>query len=156
MIASWVGTRTNEELSKILHPGICKHLTPAEEHWSIKLKRLLTKGTLFDFRLWIEKMKVATRGDTTFLEAYRRTGKVLSISTTVGKHRPAAILNCVRARNIASTKLAKDNHFLLTLENEPACCYLERRACIVLLTFCIFFAASRDVFFFHLLYSRRC
>jgi predicted acylesterase/phospholipase RssA len=50
--------------------------------WPDRLYRLVTKGCMFDQEHWRNALGEFTLGDTTFAEAYHRTGKVLNISTT--------------------------------------------------------------------------
>ena len=67
----------------------------------MRLRRLSTAGALFDWKLWIDKARVATLGDTTFLEAYRRTGRILNIPiTSRHKHSGPVVLNYVSAPNV--------------------------------------------------------
>jgi len=50
--------------------------------WSERLYKLVTKGYMFEQDLWREALGEFTLGDTTFIEAYNHTGKILNISTT--------------------------------------------------------------------------
>lgn len=100
MVGAWAAVRTDKELEQILKPELERHLKPASENWLIKLKRLLTKGVMFDNAQWAEKLKVATKGDTTFLEAYRMSGRIFNVATAKGKHQPAAILNYITTPHV--------------------------------------------------------
>jgi hypothetical protein len=55
-----------------------------EPLFSVRLRRYLTKGYMFDMKQWREKLRASvTRGDTTFLEAYQRTGRILNVYSCV-------------------------------------------------------------------------
>lgn len=43
------------------------------------LKRLYTEGAIFSQEEWAVKMEVVTKGNMTFMEAYKRTGRILNI-----------------------------------------------------------------------------
>jgi len=94
--------RTDDELREIINPSIYQFLTPSEEPFWVKAKRVLTEGVMFDSRKWAEKTKVATLGDTTFMEAYQRTGRILNITTSsFSKHHPHSVLNYITSPNVA-------------------------------------------------------
>jgi len=56
---------------------------PFEGTWIERLKHYWQHGSLFSKEVWDEMARACTLGDTTFLEAYRRTGRVLNISASV-------------------------------------------------------------------------
>eukprot|EP00808_Paulinella_micropora_P001121 g40781.t1 len=101
MVGSWLACRTDEEMRSLLNPSLHKYLTPSEEPWSVKLKRLWTDGVLFDTEKWIPKIKVATKGDTTFFEAFRHTGRVFCVTISqLGKHRAPILLNYINSPDV--------------------------------------------------------
>lgn len=66
-----------------------------EEPFCVKFSRWLKYGYAFDKANWIRQMRTSiTRGDTTFLEAYRLTGRIINITVTgTSKYSPSVILN---------------------------------------------------------------
>jgi len=101
MVAAWTATRTDEELEQVLNPSIFQYLTPCEESVWVKLQRLYEEGVIFDLRKWAEKTKVATLGDTTFLEAYQKTKRVLCVVTaSLNRHHPYSVLNYITSPNV--------------------------------------------------------
>lgn len=66
-----------------------------EEPFCVKFSRWLKYGYAFDKANWIRQMRTnITRGDTTFLEAYRLTGRIINITVTgTSKYSPSVILN---------------------------------------------------------------
>jgi TAG lipase/steryl ester hydrolase/phospholipase A2/LPA acyltransferase len=46
------------------------------------VSRVLRKGYLFDVNYWIPKLREMTLGDLTFMEAYRKTGRVVNVTIT--------------------------------------------------------------------------
>ena len=62
------------------------HLYPSYQAlwntWPDRLRLLVTKGYMFDQNHWKTVLGEFTLGDTTFIEAYNRTDKVLNISIT--------------------------------------------------------------------------
>lgn len=57
---------------------------------------------MFDWRAWMPKARVWTNGDTTFAEAYQRTGRILNITTTPSSRSgaPSPLLNYLTAPNV--------------------------------------------------------
>ncbi|KAJ3322874.1 hypothetical protein HDU93_003067, partial [Gonapodya sp. JEL0774] len=81
LIAAMVCVRTDEELRKeILVPDLWKKLTACQEGWMTRMTRIMKEGSMFDNEQWIEKTREVIFGDITFLEAYRKTGRILNIS----------------------------------------------------------------------------
>jgi predicted acylesterase/phospholipase RssA len=101
LMAAYIGVRTEEEFVDLFQPEIHKIFTACEEPMWVKLKRYLKHGYLFDVKQWVAKLQVVTKGNTTFLEAYRKTGRVLNISiTSVSKYVPAMVLNAFNTPHI--------------------------------------------------------
>lgn len=91
MIASMVCTHTEKELKDILSNSrlMSKMFNPCENEtfWKM-LKRWKKTGACFDQRTWSTKLKnqIIHGGDTTFLEAFHRTGRTLTITVFSGEH----------------------------------------------------------------------
>ena len=69
--------RTDAEVLDIFTPEIFKHIVPCQDSWWVRVKRMMKTGAMFHWPDWIELTKFTTFGDTTFEEAYRRTGYML-------------------------------------------------------------------------------
>ena len=64
--------------------------------WPLTFSKLNAQGALFDWREWIEMTRVACDGDTTFDEAFQKTGRILNIAmTSTHKHAASVVLNCM-------------------------------------------------------------
>ncbi|KAJ1938068.1 hypothetical protein FBU59_004560, partial [Linderina macrospora] len=82
LVAALLGTHTDDELREIIRPELTKYITPCHGPDLEKLRRWLRQGHYFDPVEWAPRAQVFTRGDTTFREAFERTGKILNISCT--------------------------------------------------------------------------
>lgn len=95
--------RTDDELKEILTPDIYKHfiiIGNDESYWTL-LKRFFQKGYLFDKDKVKQRLIWCTKGDTTFLEAYRRTGRILNITVVPeNQHSPPTLLNWKTSPNV--------------------------------------------------------
>ncbi|KNC47265.1 triacylglycerol lipase [Thecamonas trahens ATCC 50062] len=103
LVAAMVAVRTDDELPGLFLP----HAINLNAFDSLgpggtfrKIKRLVTQGVLMD----ITKLEACLRdniGDVTFVEAYRRTGRILNItvSSTQTKHR-SRLLNYLSAPSV--------------------------------------------------------
>lgn len=80
LLAALVACRTKEELSCFFTPDIHVLLKVCEISFRDKLKNLYYTKALFDISDWASKLQWVTLGNTTFLEAFKKTGKVLNIS----------------------------------------------------------------------------
>ncbi|KAJ2159611.1 hypothetical protein GGF46_002895 [Coemansia sp. RSA 552] len=102
LVAALLGTYTDDELRQIVRPEFAKYMTACQGSSWTKLARWITKGHYFDAVEWAPRAQVFTRGSTTFLEAFERTGKVLNISCTPVGHRysPPKLLNYITAPNV--------------------------------------------------------
>lgn len=101
LIASIACTRTDEELQENIVPYIHQFLTACEGTWFTMAKRFFQTGALFDIDEWREKMYWVTNGNTTFLESYQRTGRILNITVvSCDSHSPPKLLNYVTAPNV--------------------------------------------------------
>ncbi|KAJ1906623.1 hypothetical protein LPJ81_001250 [Coemansia sp. IMI 209127] len=95
IVAAMLATHTDDELRIVIRPEIVKYMTACQGPTSLKLLRWLVNGYYFDAVEWVPRAQVFTRGNLTFLEAFQRTGKLLSITCTPLGHKysPPKILN---------------------------------------------------------------
>ncbi|KAL7753735.1 hypothetical protein RI367_000666 [Sorochytrium milnesiophthora] len=101
LIASLVCTRTDDELREMLIPDLYKNLTACDEPWVFRIIRLMQSGVMFSSERWQEKTRWVTHGDLTFMEAYRRTGRILNITVVSSdRHSPPKLLNYVTSPNV--------------------------------------------------------
>ena len=78
----------------MFQPDCYAIFSSGNEQWSNKIKRYFTKGYIFDVNNLIGQLQPITNGDTTFLEAYKRTGRCINITiTNHSKYVPSAVLN---------------------------------------------------------------
>lgn len=83
IVAAAYCVRTSEEVERdFTSPLMYSRYQALWNTWPDRLYRLVTKGCMFDQEHWRNALGEFTLGYTTFAEAYRRTGKVLNISTT--------------------------------------------------------------------------
>jgi predicted acylesterase/phospholipase RssA len=101
MIAALVCVRTDDELPELLTPDVHKYFTACDESWFVRIRRLLTERTMFDDTRWANKLRISAKGDMTFIEAYRRTGRILNITTTsTNKYSSPMLLNYITSPNV--------------------------------------------------------
>lgn len=94
LIASFVCTRTDEELKREIQPELHQLFTACDLGWWDILKNMYHQGAMFDPDRWREKLRSICHGDLTFLEAYERTGRILNITVVSDQeHSPAKLLN---------------------------------------------------------------
>ncbi|KAK0522022.1 hypothetical protein OC842_006594, partial [Tilletia horrida] len=94
LIAALACTRTDEELKELLVPALADRITACEEPLRVWALRAYKTGARFDTVAWASKATFFTRGSTTFLEAYQRTGKILNVSVIpADRHSPVKLLN---------------------------------------------------------------
>lgn len=100
-IAGLVGTRTNEELLKLLVPGLADKIDLlSSEPMSVWLKRWWKTGAKYDAVKWARSAQWWTMGSTTFKESHERTGKMLNISTVPHDiHSPTILCNEITSPN---------------------------------------------------------
>ncbi|KAK9766705.1 hypothetical protein K7432_004040 [Basidiobolus ranarum] len=98
LIAAMVGCRTNEELIDIIRPEIHELLTACAGGYMRMGVNFLFTGSCFDAGDWGHKVQWITKGCMTFLEAYKRTGRILNISVVpMGTQAPPKLLNYITA-----------------------------------------------------------
>ena len=95
-------TRTEEELQHDLRPEVLvEKLVCFSRPWKDRIKGVLQTGNMFLEEDWMKLIQWFTRGDTTFLEAYRRTGKIFCITlSSTSKKSPPVLLNYLSAPNV--------------------------------------------------------
>lgn len=102
VIGAVVCTRTDEELIRDLDPKVLiRYLTCFDRPWADRLKGLWKDGCLLRFEDWMEKILWFTCGQTTFLEAYKKTGRVFCVAlSSTTKKAPPVLLNYLTAPNV--------------------------------------------------------
>ncbi|KAJ1514807.1 hypothetical protein HMI55_004341 [Coelomomyces lativittatus] len=101
MIAAMCCCRTNEELKDLLASDFHAHLKVFDEPWWIPLKRRWVTNALFCPERWKQKLMWVTCGSMTFLEAYKKTGRVLNITLMSTEHTlPATLLNHITTPDV--------------------------------------------------------
>ena len=100
-IAGLVGTRTNDELLKLLVPRLATKIDMlSSEPVSVWLKRWWKTGAKYDAVNWARSAQWWTMGSMTFKESHERTGKMLNISTVPHDiHSPTILCNEVTSPN---------------------------------------------------------
>ncbi|OJD22476.1 hypothetical protein ACJ73_06173 [Blastomyces percursus] len=94
LVAALVATRTDEELKKLLVPELAYKIRACEDSLQVWIRRWWRTGARFDTLDWAEKCSWFCRGSTTFLEAYRRTGRILNVSCVPSDpHSPTILAN---------------------------------------------------------------
>eukprot|EP00485_Elphidium_margaritaceum_P011552 CAMPEP_0202685990 /NCGR_PEP_ID=MMETSP1385-20130828/1774_1 /ASSEMBLY_ACC=CAM_ASM_000861 /TAXON_ID=933848 /ORGANISM="Elphidium margaritaceum" /LENGTH=618 /DNA_ID=CAMNT_0049340469 /DNA_START=24 /DNA_END=1880 /DNA_ORIENTATION=- len=88
LVGCCAAVRTDEELKSFLDPKVYKLFTPASEPLVIRLERLLRTGYMFDWEDWRQKLRKLTKGDMTFYEAYKLTGRIFNVSAISTNHTP--------------------------------------------------------------------
>ncbi|OWB78833.1 hypothetical protein B5S32_g3037 [[Candida] boidinii] len=109
LVASLLCTRTNEELKKLINPGLSCKITACSDPFNVWFKRWWKTGARFDAIDWAEKSQWWSLGSMTFKEVYESTGKILNISTVPNDpHSPVILCNHITSPNcvIWSTLLA--------------------------------------------------
>ncbi|KAF2199704.1 patatin-domain-containing protein [Delitschia confertaspora ATCC 74209] len=96
LVAAMLGTRTDEELRKLLVPALAHRITAAHDDMLTWFKRWYKTGARFDSVDWARRCAWFTRGSMTFREAYERTGRILNVSCVPSDpHSPTYLANYV-------------------------------------------------------------
>jgi predicted acylesterase/phospholipase RssA len=109
LVAVLLGTRTNDELKKLLVPALANKITACHDDITTWLPRWWKTGARFDSLDWARRCSWFTRGSMTFREAYQRTGRILNVSCVPSDpHSPTILANYLTAPDcvIWSTVLA--------------------------------------------------
>ena len=100
IVAALACTRTDAELTKLITPKLASKITACEDPWWVWIPRWWKTGARFDSVAWARKANFFTRGSTTFLESYQRTGRQLNISTVpADPHSPVILCNSITSPN---------------------------------------------------------
>ncbi|KAJ3109910.1 hypothetical protein HK100_003227 [Physocladia obscura] len=105
-LAALICTRTDEELiaDQVFNPKkIASSLNMMSDRWTTRINRYLTHGYMFDPSEAFQKLENFTKGHLTFLEAYKKTGRILCISVTPDEPNsitPAKLLNFLTAPDV--------------------------------------------------------
>lgn len=98
LVAALLGTRTDEELKKLLVPALAHRITAAQDSTFTWMKRWYRTGARFDAVQWGRSCCWMTRGSMTFKEAYQRTGRILNVSCVPSDpHSPTILANYITA-----------------------------------------------------------
>jgi len=98
LVAALLGTRTDEELKKLLIPALACRITACSDPPSVWISRWWRTGARFDSVEWCKRLNWFTRGSMTFLEAYQRTGRILNVSCVPSDpHSPTILANYLTA-----------------------------------------------------------
>ena len=101
-IAAFVCTRNDEEIMRDLKPDILyDKMLCFSRSWPERIISYIKTGVMFDVDEWFEMIKWFTLGDMTFLEAYRKTGRVFCITlSATTKRAPPVLVNHITAPNV--------------------------------------------------------
>ncbi|CAH2351062.1 patatin-like phospholipase domain-containing protein [[Candida] railenensis] len=100
IVAALACTRTDAELRKLLVPKLATKITACEDPWWVWIPRWWKTGARFDSIEWARKACFFTRGSSTFLESFQRTGRKLNISTVpADPHSPVILCNSMTSPN---------------------------------------------------------
>lgn len=93
LVAALVGTRTDEELKKLVVPALAHRIRACSEGWWTWSRRWWRTGARFDSVDWAKKSSWFCRGSMTFREAYQRTGRILNVSCVPSDPHSPTMLN---------------------------------------------------------------
>ena len=98
LVAALVGTRTDDELKKLLVPALAHRITACHDSFWVWFRRWRQTGARFDSVDWAKRCAWFTRGSMTFKEAYQRTGRILNVSCVPSDpHSPTILANYLTA-----------------------------------------------------------
>ncbi|KAF2786679.1 patatin-domain-containing protein [Melanomma pulvis-pyrius CBS 109.77] len=98
LVAGLLGTRTDDELKKLLVPALAHRITACADDIFTWSKRWYRTGARFDSVDWAKRCSWFTRGSMTFREAYHRTGRILNVSCVPSDpHSPTILANYLTA-----------------------------------------------------------
>mmetsp|Transcript_23089 Transcript_23089/g.66650 ORF Transcript_23089/g.66650 Transcript_23089/m.66650 type:complete len:831 (-) Transcript_23089:1367-3859(-) len=101
-ITAFLCTRNDEEIKRDLKPHILyDKMLCFSRSWPERIISYIKTGAMFDVDEWLEMIKWFTLGDMTFLEAYRKTGRVFCITlSATTKRAPPVLVNHITAPNV--------------------------------------------------------
>ncbi|KIW02730.1 uncharacterized protein PV09_06164 [Verruconis gallopava] len=98
LVAVLLGTRTNDELKRLLVPALAHKITACHDDVWTWLPRWWKTGARFDSVDWARRCCWFSRGSMTFREAYQRTGRILNVSCVPSDpHSPTILANYLTA-----------------------------------------------------------
>ncbi|KAL1311166.1 hypothetical protein AAFC00_001365 [Neodothiora populina] len=98
LVASLLGTRTNDELKQLLVPALAAKIEACSDPFTVWFRRWWRTGARFDSIDWAKRCSWFCHGSLTFLEAYQRTGRVLNVSCVPSDpHSPTILANYMTA-----------------------------------------------------------
>ncbi|KAL1583417.1 hypothetical protein WHR41_07608 [Cladosporium halotolerans] len=98
LVAALLGTRTDEELKKLLIPALAHRITACHDPMSVWLPRWWRTGARFESVDWAKRCSWFCYGSLTFLEGYQRTGRILNVSCVPSDpHSPTILANYLTA-----------------------------------------------------------
>ncbi|KAJ3104156.1 hypothetical protein HDU97_009507 [Phlyctochytrium planicorne] len=105
LMAALVCTRTDEEIIEdgIFEKDVIRYGNVMSEPWIVRIKRWWKTGALFDSEEGFRIMGTATKGHMTFMEAYKKTGRILCITVVPdeqGSISPPKVLNFLTAPDV--------------------------------------------------------
>ncbi len=94
IVAALAGTRTDDELRKLLVPALAGRITACHDDLYTWMKRFYRTGARFDPIDWARRASWFTKGSLTFREAYELTGRILNVTCVPSDpHSPNILLN---------------------------------------------------------------
>ena len=100
VVAALAATHTDEELKKLLVPALAHHIRVCADSFPVWIRRWYRTGARFDSVNMALESSWFCRGSTTFLEAYKRTGRILNVTCVPSDpHSPTILANYLTAPN---------------------------------------------------------
>ena len=93
LVAALVGTRTDEELRKLLVPALAYRIRACHDGIATWSRRWWRTGARFDSVDWAKQCAWFCRGSLTFREAFERTGRILNVSCVPSDPHTPTMLN---------------------------------------------------------------
>ncbi|KAJ3258365.1 hypothetical protein HK103_003653 [Boothiomyces macroporosus] len=102
LMAAMVAVRTDEEIrSEVFVPDFVDHVRCCHVPLQTRLKNFYNRGALFDEELFRQEALWFCKGNMTFLEAFKKTGRVLNISVVSNEsHSKLKVLNHINAPQV--------------------------------------------------------
>ncbi|KXT10436.1 hypothetical protein AC579_7878 [Pseudocercospora musae] len=98
LVAALLATRTEAELKELLVPALASRITACHDDFRTWFWRWWRTGARFDSVDWAKRCAWFCHGSLTFLEAYRRTGRILNVSCVPSDpHSPTMLVNYLTA-----------------------------------------------------------
>ncbi|KAK5109687.1 hypothetical protein LTR62_006809 [Meristemomyces frigidus] len=98
LVAALLCTRTDAELKQLLVPALAHRINACSEPLTTWVPRWWRTGARFDSVDWAQQCSWFCHGSLTFLEAYKRTGRILNVSCVPSDpHSPTILANYLTA-----------------------------------------------------------